>query len=204
MTIQEAEKFVNSLRWQYAKNYPQCPQEYTCLAWKPEIQQKLIDFANLIQREGYTEKWSGRESKALNIGEMKYWTMDFPIEKTDLLNRAYFDENLRAQIAEFVQSENFVFKQGMSLGEVREQMADFNFKERITDCEFVVPEREKIACYTCAYADRNPIKGKDGEIIVEDRIDYGDCAQYESKPNDVLFPDRKTGKYGVCPKYEKF
>lgn len=75
-------------------------------------------------------------------------------------------------------------------------------KERMADSEWNVPNKDKIQCNTCVFADRNPIKAKDGRILVEDRIDYGDCEKYDSKPSDVLFPDRKTGKYGVCPKYK--
>ena len=56
MTLHEAEEFLSSVRWQYAKTYPQCPHEYTCLAWSPDVKQKMIDFASLIQNEGYTEK----------------------------------------------------------------------------------------------------------------------------------------------------
>ena len=82
----------------------------------------MIDFAYLIKNEGYTERWGGRESKALNIGKMKYWTMDDPLENTDLINRAYVDDDFWQKMSHFVQSDAFVFVRGMSMADVRREM----------------------------------------------------------------------------------
>lgn len=122
MTLQEASEFTKQLRWQYAKTYPSALHEYTCLAWKPEIKRQMVDFARLVQETGEVEVFAKREYKILKIDGMKYWTMDFPLENTDLINRTYLDQDLRTRIANFVQSEMFEFKKGMSLADVKTQM----------------------------------------------------------------------------------
>lgn len=122
MILEQAEYFVNSLRWQYAKTYPHAPHEYTCLAWRPEIQRQMVEFAYLLREQGYTEKYGNSDYRVLRIGDMKYWTMDNPLEHTDLINRTYVDDAKRASIAQFVQSDKFVHKKGMSLADVEEEM----------------------------------------------------------------------------------
>ena len=124
MTFEEAEKYVNELKWQYAKTYPQCPHEYTCLSWKPEDKAKMVEFAYFIRDNGYTERWGRFSSRVLNIGEMKYWTMDFPLEKTDLINRAYIDNKFRSQLSEFVKSADFQYVRGMSLSDIKAKMEE--------------------------------------------------------------------------------
>ena len=122
MTLEQAETFLSSLRWQYAKTYPTCPHEYTCLSWQSEIKQQMIDFARLIQEAGYTERFGKRDYRVLVIGNMKYWTMDFPLENTDLINRTYADEQFRAKVASYVQSGKFNYTKGMSLADVEREM----------------------------------------------------------------------------------
>ena len=121
MTISEAEKYLQSLKWQYAKTYPSAPHEYTCLAWKPDAKHQMVDFARLIQDEGFTEIFANREYKVLVIGGMKYWTMDFPLENTDLINRTYADDSLKEQIAKYVRSPDFKFEKGMTLDDIKNQ-----------------------------------------------------------------------------------
>ncbi|MDD6487675.1 MAG: hypothetical protein PUF61_12100 [Spirochaetales bacterium] len=122
MKLEQTEQFLSSIRWQYAKTYLNCPHEYTCLSWQPEIKQQMIDFARLIQEAGYTERFGKRDYRVLVIGNMKYWTMDFPLENTDLINRTYADEQFRAKVASYVQSTAFVHKEGMSLADVEREM----------------------------------------------------------------------------------
>ena len=124
MTIDFAKQFLSSLRWQYAKTYPTCPHEYTCLTWQPEKKKQIVDFAHLIQDTGYTERFGKRDYRVLAIGNMKYWTMDFPLENTDLINRTYADEQFRAKVTSCVQSPAFVHKKGMSLNDVEKQILE--------------------------------------------------------------------------------
>ncbi len=122
MKLEQTEQFLSSLRWQYAKTYPSCPHEYTCLSWQPEIKQQMIYFARLIKEVDYKERFGKRGFRVLVIENMKYWTMDFPLENTDLINRTYADEQFRAKVASYVQSTAFVHKEGMSLEDVEREM----------------------------------------------------------------------------------
>ena len=121
MTITEASEFLKSLRWQYAKTYPTAPHEYTCLAWKPDAKRQMVDFAELIQTNGYKEQFYSKTFTVLQICDMKYWTMDFPLENTDLINRTYADDSLKEQIKKYVLSPDFKFEKGMSLDDIKNQ-----------------------------------------------------------------------------------
>ena len=128
MTIKEASEFLKSLRWQYAKTYPTAPHEYTCLEWKPDAKQQMVDFAELIQNNGYKEQFYSKTFTVLQIGDMKYWTMDFPLENTDLINRTYVDDSLKEKIAEYVQFPDFKFKKGMTLDDIKNQEGAYETK----------------------------------------------------------------------------
>lgn len=130
MNIQEAGEYVKSLKWQYAKTYPQCPHEYTCLSWKPGLKQKMIEFAYFIRDNGYTEGWGKYTTKVINIGDMKYWTMDFPLENTDLINRAYIDNIFRNKMSAFVKSSDFQYVQGMCLDDIKKKMNQKELEEQ--------------------------------------------------------------------------
>lgn len=128
MTIKEASEFLKSLRWQYAKTYPTAPHEYTCLEWKSDAKQQMIDFAGLIQNNGYKEQFYSKTFTVLQIGDMKYWTMDFPLENTDLINRTYVDDSLKEQIKKYVQSPDFKFEKGMTLDDIKNQGGAYETK----------------------------------------------------------------------------
>ncbi len=148
MTLEHAESFISYLRWQYAKTYPSYPHEYTCLSWQPEIKQQMIDFARLIQEAGYTERFGKRDYRVLVIGNMKYWTMDFPLENTDLINRTYADEQFRAKVASYVQSGKFNYTKGMSLADVTKQIesgtTDFIVPVGNLPSDFLQPSLEEL------------------------------------------------------------
>ncbi|MBO7122837.1 MAG: hypothetical protein J6V90_06115 [Treponema sp.] len=122
MTFEEAESYIKHVRWQYAKTYVTAPHEYTCLDWNEDLHAQMVDFAYFIKINGYTEIFGKKAFRVLKIGEMKYWTMDSPLENTNLVNRTFVDDSRREKIITFVQSEGFVHKKGMSLADVEQQM----------------------------------------------------------------------------------
>ena len=122
MDIQEAKEFINSVRWQYAKTYPNAPHEYTVLSWMPENKAKMVEFAYLIQSSGREEVYYKKKFKVLDINEYKYWTMDYPLEKTDLVNRTYKDDIFKAKVRLFINSYKFNYKSQMTLDDIVGQM----------------------------------------------------------------------------------
>ena len=119
MTLEEAESYVKQVRWQYAKTYVTAPHEYTCLDWNENLHAQMVDFAYFIKINGYTEIFGKKAFRVFKIGEMKYWTMDFPLENTDLINRTYVDDSLKEQIAKYVQAPDFKFEKGMTLDDIK-------------------------------------------------------------------------------------
>ena len=124
MTFEEAEEYVKKVRWQYAKTYVTAPHEYTCLEWNEDFHAQMVDFAYLIKINGYTEIFGKKAFRVLQIGEMKYWTMDSPLEITNLVNRTFVDNSRREKIIKFVQSEDFIHEKGMSLADVEQRMKE--------------------------------------------------------------------------------
>ena len=103
MTLEEAKEYIQSVRWQYAKTYVTAPHEYTVLDWNPETKQQMIDFADFILANGYKEQFYSKTFTVLQIGEYKYWSMDFPTVNTNLINRTFIDDERKAKIVKFVQ-----------------------------------------------------------------------------------------------------
>lgn len=122
MTLEEAKQYISSVRWQYAKTYITAPHEYTVLDWAPETQKQMIDFANFILDNGHKEKFYSKNFIVLEIEDMKYWSMDFPTEKTNLINRTFIDDARKSKIIDFVKSDRFFHRKGMSLHDVEEDM----------------------------------------------------------------------------------
>ena len=89
----------------------------------------MVDFAYFIKINGYTEIFGKKAFRVFKIGEMKYWTMDSPLENTNLVNRTFVDDSRKEKIIKFVQSEDFVHIKGISLADVEQQMKE---KEIIT------------------------------------------------------------------------
>lgn len=121
MTLDEAKKYIQSVRWQYAKTYVTAPHEYTVLDLEPETKQKMIDFADFILANGYKEQFYSKTFTVLQIDEYKYWSMDFPTTNTNLINRTFIDEERKSRIVKFVQSPAFKHVYKMSLRDVEIQ-----------------------------------------------------------------------------------
>lgn len=81
------EKALESQKWTFAKTMAKIPHEWVHMkTWRANITMPQI--ARYIQDYGYTKKFYNKEYKYLNVGGYCYWTMDFPLSKTDLINRA--------------------------------------------------------------------------------------------------------------------
>ena len=121
MTLEEAKQYISSVRWQYAKTYVTAPHEYTVLDWKPETKQQMIDFADFILANGYKEQFYSKTYTVLQIGDYKYWSMDFPTVNTNLINRTFIDEERKEKLVKFVQTSEFKHVYKMSLEDVEKQ-----------------------------------------------------------------------------------
>lgn len=75
--------FVASAQWTFAKTYAKtAPHEYIVRDKLSNANQKLFDeFADLINREGYEQKFYNTTYKYYNIDDKRYWVMD------NILNR---------------------------------------------------------------------------------------------------------------------
>ena len=92
LTPETNDSFINSNTWIYAKSMAWCPHEYMLKAKcnNAETFEKLVIH---IRKYGYQQFFYKKEMTYLKIGNMKYWTMGNPLEKTILINRALCNDN---------------------------------------------------------------------------------------------------------------
>lgn len=82
--------FVNRFSWIFAKTYAnKAPHEYIVLnkVWE-EHKEEFIKIAQFIRDKGFKAFYYTKEGYYYKLDENYYWTMDDPIEATDLINRA--------------------------------------------------------------------------------------------------------------------
>jgi hypothetical protein len=79
--VRAAERFINSVRWTFARTMPDWPHEYTVRAWRPDLDDEFDAMCDLIRTTGFVEPWPPPPSPAiyynhyLVIGAYKYWAM---------------------------------------------------------------------------------------------------------------------------------
>jgi hypothetical protein len=89
-----AEKIKSALLKQeyvVAKTMPNNPHQY-CLRkkWIGDI--TFTETVNTMREYGYVEWFYNRQFMVYNVGELKYWTMGYPIEVTTLINRTTIEK----------------------------------------------------------------------------------------------------------------
>jgi len=82
--ISEVRNFLKSMRWRKAKDNT---HEYTMITWNPELTTEFHDFVSTIYKDGYKGKFNGTTYTYLQVDEYIYWTMNFKVEVTLLINR---------------------------------------------------------------------------------------------------------------------
>jgi hypothetical protein len=74
-------KLIDSLNWVFAKSMPEIPHEYVAVENYPKKAEVIAKFIDLIEKNGYTETFNGKEYKYLEINGYKYWVVE------DIINR---------------------------------------------------------------------------------------------------------------------
>jgi len=77
-------EYIKKVRWQKAKDGT---HEYTVVSWKPELEKEFREFVSTIYEKGYKEKFHGTTYTYLTINGYTYWTMNYRVEVTILINR---------------------------------------------------------------------------------------------------------------------
>ena len=96
MGLNEARAYVAAVgglgrrKWQHS-HPPQPPHRYTVRTWRPDLRQKFLAFAQLIQRSGELKTWGGRVDAYLDLDGLEYWTMGARVLETTVINCAAVD-----------------------------------------------------------------------------------------------------------------
>ena len=67
----------------------------------------MIDFADFILENGYKEQFYSKTYTVLQIGDYKYWSMDFPTVNTNLINRTFIDAERKAKVVKVCSDSGF-------------------------------------------------------------------------------------------------
>jgi hypothetical protein len=93
MTKEEAENYILSVKWQFAKTMPEIPHEYTVADWNTDKVESFYDFVKYIRKYGEDESFYEKKYRYLEIGGHKYWSMGEPVKETTLINRKTTEES---------------------------------------------------------------------------------------------------------------
>ena len=77
-------EYINKVTWQLAKDKT---HEYTVVTWKPELEKDFRKLVKAIYARGFKGQFSGRTYTYLTIDGYTYWTMNYQVEVTILINR---------------------------------------------------------------------------------------------------------------------
>ncbi len=80
-------------KWRWARTYERfAPHEYLLMKDVNQEDRHLFpEIAKLIREKGKPRKFFKKTFYYLKVDGYKYWTMDWPLERTDLINRAKVD-----------------------------------------------------------------------------------------------------------------
>ena len=80
-------RYINRVKWQFAKSMPETPHSYTVVTWDGGLEGEFRWLATMIQKYSIQELWAaGRYSSYLYIKRHKYWIMSKP-KDCILINR---------------------------------------------------------------------------------------------------------------------
>lgn len=79
-----SEEFIKKVRWKKSRDWT---HEYTVKEWRPELTNEFTDFVRTIYEKGFKENFYGTDYVYLTVGKHTYWTMNYPVEVTILINR---------------------------------------------------------------------------------------------------------------------
>lgn len=83
--MEELLQRIEKQYWRFAKTYAKtAPHEYMLKEWNPELFKAICD---LIDADGYEEKFYGETFRYYNIGEFKYWHYDTILNRCKIENR---------------------------------------------------------------------------------------------------------------------
>lgn len=76
--------YIENVRWRQAKS-EKYPHSYTVREWQPDTFERAVE---IIRKYGVPEHFYNKTYIYLYIGNLKYWTMGFPVNETIIINRA--------------------------------------------------------------------------------------------------------------------
>ena len=121
MTLSEAQEYIDSVSWCFAKTYRSAPHEYTIAAWKPETKPQMLEFAQYIRDNGRVTYFYGKPFVKLVIGDYEYWTMSANIADTEGVNRTFADKARWEFVKQYAMSPAYVHEHHESLLDVEKR-----------------------------------------------------------------------------------
>ena len=88
--------FLDTETWTYAKTYhPDWPHEYLV---RDRVDEELfLQLVRHIREHGYEGRFYDRGVTYFDEDGMTYWTMGYPVEETDVINRCQKEETFEVR-----------------------------------------------------------------------------------------------------------
>ena len=84
MSNDDLKAYIESVKWRTAKDGT---HQYTIANWAPEKEKEFRELVATIYDKGYKEEFMGQEYTYLEIGGYIYWSMNYSVKETILINR---------------------------------------------------------------------------------------------------------------------
>ncbi len=91
LTVQDLHTFLDMGSWRFANTMPENPHEYIVKPSNPEKKAEFEKMVMLMRENAIYEEWNGMYFQYYYYDGYKYWTMDYPIHITKIINRAKND-----------------------------------------------------------------------------------------------------------------
>lgn len=111
--------FLHNLKWVYDASDVENPHEYSLLSWNTDCTYKLKRFRSKLKKECMSDK-------TLNFGNYEYWIDE---GNARLCRRYRYNQE---DLVRFVKSPDFHYEKDMTLRDVKKQLLDYGYEERIT------------------------------------------------------------------------
>ena len=134
------EKLLNSLKWEYDKDLPYVPWEYTIINWNKGKTKELEEFWNMIFSSENIENRIILEEEpyecfsCIKIGDY-YYGVSEKDEGYSIMRTFFYTHKLK-DIYYFMQSKDFEYKKGMSLTDIYNQLLEKGYKE-VMECKYL-------------------------------------------------------------------
>lgn len=131
--IKRFAELTEAKRFRFAKTMAETPHWYTLRDKDWESKDDFFEAVQLIRDYGYPYKWGRYTYIQLNVNEYFYWSMGWPVDETELINRGLINKNAPFPYDSFAEEYERYFDQPEYQDENERLFSQLQVKGKILD-----------------------------------------------------------------------